>query len=171
MGLPRVPTLAILKPAYSSQIQCTRITDIHLAMRESGDCNNRPLIGPTSSRGSSLASVLRRDAPMKSFNRIALGLACIAFAAVVIAPHVALRMHAATSTTPLTQPTYQYQTVVAVPCGQNGNGAYPTDLCVGPNYVPVETVLNSYSSQGYQLLPTTTSLECLNPSGVRPTAL
>jgi hypothetical protein len=102
---------------------------------------------------------------MKSFNRIALGLACIAFLAVVIAPHVAVRTHAATSAAPLTQPIYQYQTVVAVACGQQGDGTYPTDLCVGPNIVPVETVLNSYSSQGYQRLLTTTSVDWLSPTG------
>jgi hypothetical protein len=89
---------------------------------------------------------------MKSFDRIAFGLACIAFLALVIAPHVAVRTHAATSAVPAAQTQYQFQTVVATVVNNPPTGL---EVFQNGNYVSVESVLNSYSSQGYQLVSAT----------------
>jgi hypothetical protein len=80
---------------------------------------------------------------MKSFNRIAFGLACITFLALVVAPQVAVQTSAATLT------VHQFQSVLAYPCNPvNGQN---TDFCVNGSGTSVESVLNSASIQGYQL--------------------
>jgi hypothetical protein len=98
---------------------------------------------------------------MKSLHRIAFGLAVIAFLILVVVPKFAIHTSANTQT------VYHFQTVVAVPCGQTGNGGPPTDLCVGSNGASVESVLDSYSSQGYALLLTTTSVNWNNTNGAQ----
>jgi hypothetical protein len=80
---------------------------------------------------------------MKSFNRVAFGLACITFLALVVAPQVAVQTNAATLT------VHQFQSVLAYPCNPV-NGAN-TDFCAYPSGTSVESVLNSASVQGYQL--------------------
>ena len=80
---------------------------------------------------------------MKSFNRIVFALAIIAFLALVAVPKFAVQTSAATQT------VHQFQTVLAYRCNLV-NGEY-TDFCATPNGVSVESVLNTYSSQGYQL--------------------
>ncbi|MGD0213455.1 MAG: hypothetical protein ABSB87_09495 [Terriglobales bacterium] len=94
---------------------------------------------------------------MTSFNRIALELACIAFLALVIVPHVAVGTNAATSA-PLQAQTYQYQTVLTYSC--NVQNEQYTDLCTTPTGASIESVLNTYSSQGYQLFAVSSAVVC-----------
>ncbi len=98
---------------------------------------------------------------MKSSKHLAFGLALVAVLALVVVPR-ALQTSAATSAPPTAQPKYQYVSVVAVECIPTEPG--PWDFCLytynGTDSVattPMEQVLTTYSSQGYQLFSITST--------------
>ena len=80
---------------------------------------------------------------MKSLTRIVFGLMFVAVVILVVVPKFTVQTSAALPT------VYQFQTVLAYACNPvNGQN---TGFCVNGTGTSVESVLNTYSSQGYQL--------------------